>query len=275
MPQLAWRMTQRCTHACRVLLGWLLLILWVLPLAAGGADLSDVYYAKGILAYDTGEYDIAREHFQRVVRLQPKNPHAQFYMGLSYIRTGELGPGMTALQTALQLDPSLSHIHRHLGIAYIQSERYADALDQFSLAANGHPKHAETQFYLGYTHFALKDYQQALPILQRAGELDADFKPKSQYYRAVAFYQLNRDAHARELFQILSEGPDVSIANQAQRYLGAIDQRAAEQRWYQFLGAVSLEYDDNVILEPNETEISKQADGRFVINLTGRLRPIR
>ncbi len=220
-------------------------------------------------------YEVARAHFGRVTISQPTNPHAQFYLGLSHIRTGDLALGTTALQTALQLDPSLTHIHRHLGKAYIQSERYAEALDQFSLAATAHPAHAETQFYLGFTHYALKDYQQALPILHRAGELDTDIRTKTQFYRAVAFYQLKQDAHARELFQMLYEGPDESLADHAQRYLSAIDQRAAEQRLFQLHGTVSLEYDDNVILEPNETEIADQGDGRFVFNLTGRFLPAR
>jgi hypothetical protein len=43
----------------------------------------------------------------------------------------------------------------------------------------------------------------------------------------------------------------------------------------QLQGTLSFEYDDNVILEPNAIEISGQADGRMVINVVGRLLPVR
>src|SRR5262249_54096378 len=47
------------------------------------------------------------------------------------------------------------------------------------------------------------------------------------------------------------------------------------QRLVQVEGTVGFEYDDNVILEPNGIAISRQADGRAVFNVVGRLVPIR
>ena len=46
-------------------------------------------YNLGTLAIQSGQFDRARDYFERLVRKNPKNLKAQFYLGLSYFQLGE------------------------------------------------------------------------------------------------------------------------------------------------------------------------------------------
>jgi len=244
--------------------------------AAQTTPQADVAYAQGIIAYDDRDYLEALEHFRRAVALAPERPHVQLYLGLSLSRIGEYQEAIAVLEKALQLDPGMHRAHHPLGLAYFQEQRYQEALAQFTLAVQGMPNRAATQFYLGYTHYLLQHYQEALPFLQRASELDAALALRAGYYRGVALYALERDPEAVEAFQVaVSTAPDSLTAQSAQRYIEAIDKRAWARQRTQWQGAVSFQYDDNVMLEPNDINLSRQGDGRTVFALLGRFLPVR
>jgi tetratricopeptide (TPR) repeat protein len=240
------------------------------------AETADVAYAKGVLAYSNRDYPQALDALQKAVELAPDNPDVQFYLGLTLTRLGEFDKAVAALQKTLQLDASKQYVHYHLGLAYFLAGRYAEALPQFEAAVQFDPQKAPTYFYLGQSLYQLKRYGEALPPLQRAIELDPSLTPTVQYYRGLALYAAERDAQAQEAFKsVLEQEPDTPLGRQAQRYLDILAQRTRTQRLVQLEGTMSLEYDDNVILEPDAVEISGQADGRVVISVLGRILPVR
>ncbi len=256
-----------------IMLGSLLL---VLPLVASAAEKAELEYAKGIVAYDQHDYLEALDHFRAAVDLQPDNPDAQFYLGLTLSRIGEFESAIVALEKALQLAPAKRYIHHHLGLAYFFAKRYEDALAQFQLAEQFDPQKATTQYYLGYTHYLLKRYDEALAPLQRALRLDPRLALSAHYYRGLALYALERDVPAREAFAaVVAADPTSTAAQNAQRYLDVLQRRARAQRLYQVQGSVSFQHDDNVILEPKDIEISRESDSRMVFSLLGRLIPLR
>ena len=249
----------------------LCLLLPTVVLAAGEADLA---YAKGILAYKERDYLEALDRFRQAVELAPDNPNAQFYLGLSLSRIGEFAQAIAVLQTALRLDASLRYVHYHLGLAYIQEKRYAEAIGQFELAEQFDPEKAATHFYLGYAYYEMKNYRQAPPPLQRAVELDPTLALSVQYYRGLAFYALERDTAAREAFEeVVAIEPENILAQNAQRYLQALAQRALAGRLLHVEASLSVQYDDNVTIADDDI-ISRQSDGSTVYTFVGRLRPI-
>jgi tetratricopeptide (TPR) repeat protein len=112
------------------MLCWCSLYSWH-PALVHAASKAEVEYARGILAYNEGDYTRAREHFRTTVALEPDNPHAQLYLGLSLSRLRAFAEAIAVLQKALQLDPSLAYIHYHLGLAFYESGRYAQAQEAF------------------------------------------------------------------------------------------------------------------------------------------------
>jgi len=238
---------------------------------------AEVEYAHGLLAYDDGDYQAALAHLQTTVRLEPEHPHAHFYLGVTLSRLGATQEAIAAFEQALTLDATLRHVHYHLGLAYFQEARYPAALTQLTLAAAADPGQASTQLYLGYTQHLLGHSQEALPFLQEAMRLDASLTGLAQYAQGVALAALGRDAEARAAFQVTATtAPDATLARNARRYLDLLQIQRREQRAWQIQGDVSLQYDDNVILESNDqvVDFGRRADGRTVVTATARLFPV-
>lgn len=126
---------------------WMVLWVWFCPLALA-TEQAEVAYAKGLVAYEERNYLEALDYFRLILESEPNNPHAHFYLGLSFSRLGEFPEAIMALRKVLQLDPSLRHVHYHLAWSYFQDTRYPEALDQFKLAEQFDPRKAVTQFYL-------------------------------------------------------------------------------------------------------------------------------
>ena len=262
---------------------WLASVVWsacvlgcslcvLLPSLGGAAEQAELEYAKGIVEYGKGNYLEALEHFRTVVNLTPEEANARFYLGLTQIRVGEFDAAIPHLEKALQLDPSLQHVHYHLGLAYFQEQRYAEALAQLQGAAQFDPQNAPVQFYQGYALYQLKRFQEALPSFERTLQLDPALSLSAQYYRGLTLFALESDTQAREAFEAArATDPTSTIGQNAQRYLEALKTRERDRRLWQVEGTVSLQYDDNVILEPNAIEISHQADGATVFNVAGRV----
>jgi len=256
------------------LLGCILFVL--LPSLGGAVEQAEVEYAKGIVEYGKGNYLEALDHFRVAVDLAPEDANAHFYLGLTQSRLGEFAAAIPHFEKALQLDPSLQHIHYPLGLAYFQEERYPEALVQFQGAEQFDPQNAAAQFYQGTTLSQLKRYGEALPHFERALQLDPAIALSAQYYRGLALFELERDTEARTAFEAArGADPESTIGQNAQRYLETLKAREQERRWWQVAGHVSLQYDDNVILEPNDIPISRQSDGRIILGLSGRVFPMR
>lgn len=262
---------------------WGCFLLWggtigLLPTMALAAEQVEVEYAKGVVAYGEQNYIDALSHLRRAVDLAPEYAEARFYLGLTFMRLGEFQYAIDALNIVVQLDDNLRDVHHHLGAAYLQMKRYEEALTQFQLAEQHRAATSETQFYLGYTHYQLKQYEEATPPLQRALELDPSLTESAQYYRGLAFYASDRDELARESFQrVVHTNPEAPLADNAKRYLDALDRRKHERRLFRFQGSIGFEYDDNVVLEPNDSalEFGEQRDGRTVLSISVQLLPIR
>ncbi|ETW95084.1 MAG: hypothetical protein ETSY1_32145 [Candidatus Entotheonella factor] len=248
------------------------------PPVAWGADRTELEYAKGVLAYGDGDYMEALSHLRRAVDLSPQHSEARFYLGLTFFRLGEFQYAIDALQWVVRLDPDMRHVHHHLGAAYLQLRRYDEALAQFQLAETHETDNSDTLFYLGYTYYQLKQYREAPPYFQRALELDPSLAGTAQYYQGLAFYASERDRLARAAFErAVHTDPAAPLAGQAQRYLKAIERRKHQSRLFQLQGNIGLEYDDNVVLEPNDDvlEFGEKRDGRTVFSLGVRLMPVR
>jgi lipoprotein NlpI len=264
--------------ACRsCLLAWMSLCVWS-GTSALAAEQAEIEYAKGLVAYEERNYLEALDHFRLVIDSDPANPHAHFYLGLSFSRLGEFPEAILALNKVLQLDSSLRYVHYHLGMAYFQETRYPEALDQFTLAAQFDPHKATTQLYLGYTYHLLQRHKEALPFLQRAIELDPALRSQAQYYQGIVLYTLERDAEAREAFKaVIIAEPGSTMAGNAQRYMETLASRERETRLWQVEADVSLQYDDNVVLESNGevVDFGRQADGSTVFTFGAQFLPVR
>ncbi len=119
-----------------------------------------------------------------------------------------------------------------------------------------------------------------LPLMARAAEhVQPGITPAERaqviYAEGIVAYNQRDARKARDRFRTalaLAEDPQSIVARGARYYLALLRQ----QRLVQIQAAVKYQYDDNVVLEPNDEAfaIGRKEDGRTVYDITGRLIPV-
>jgi tetratricopeptide (TPR) repeat protein len=212
------------------------------PSLAQEAPHIDQEFARGLAAYAQCNFTKARDHFRNVVAQTPDDAQALFYLGVILGHLHAFDEAVTRLQQTLALspsEPSIPQVHYHLGWIYTQMQ--------------GHEREAQD-------HFA-----------QAQGEFDPRL---THYYQGTILYKLDCIEQAKPFLKaVLQEDPGSYEAHVAQRYYYDIIQRQREQRWWQLQGTLGFQYDDNVVLEPNNNAFAfgRQGDARTVFTAVGRL----
>ncbi|MBI3015463.1 MAG: M48 family metalloprotease [Candidatus Tectomicrobia bacterium] len=79
---------------------------------------------NALLDIEAGRYDLARTQLEKVLKLQPNDPKAHYYMGELYRRSAKDAGGtreaMREYLLALQYDPDYAAPHRELGLLYFK-----------------------------------------------------------------------------------------------------------------------------------------------------------
>ncbi len=172
---------------------------------------------------------------------------------------------------------STSEVAYAKGILSFGKGNYEKALDYFFAAAAIEPDNPHIRFYIGLCLSNMGQFEQAVPELQKALQIQSSLT-YVYYHLGLAFYRLRRYQQAEEAFQaFLTANPDAPEARAARHNLNVISRRESERRILQLQGSISVQYDDNVVLEPNDDilDVTDKEDGRTVFTFLGRLLPVR
>ena len=93
------------------------------------ADDSDT--AAGKAAIKAEKWQVAIDHFTKVVGREPKNADAQNYLGFAYRKLGSLEAAFRHYAVALQLDPAHKAARAYVGEAHIEANQLDKAEQQF------------------------------------------------------------------------------------------------------------------------------------------------
>ena len=78
---------------------------------------------KGIEAQQAGRFQEADELYSRILKEQPKHPHANHNMGLLFVSLGEVEEALAFLKIALDANPNVSQFWLSYIVALIKLER--------------------------------------------------------------------------------------------------------------------------------------------------------
>jgi len=108
----------------------------------------------GVALFSRGQTDEAIFHFQRALRFDPRDPAANFYVGLYEVQRGEDRPGAQHLATALNSlgntpVPWKEMAYTDLGTAYRQMGEYQKARESFQVALGINPGNLAAEIGMG------------------------------------------------------------------------------------------------------------------------------
>jgi tetratricopeptide (TPR) repeat protein len=109
---------------------------------------------------------------QQIAAIDPNSYRlAQIRAGLSELE-GNKAEAIRQLEELLKNDPKTSGIHYALGCLYTEARQYDKALGQFQSEMNLERPYPRTYLQLGHVYVALEKPREALPMFDRALEVD-------------------------------------------------------------------------------------------------------
>src|SRR3990172_2787670 len=82
---------------------------------ANSANDSELYFSKGLLAFDEGRFDEAAIEFEKALQIDSENPNILFQLGKTYNRLKSFDESVEPLEKALKINPQIKGINYESG----------------------------------------------------------------------------------------------------------------------------------------------------------------
>lgn len=225
-------------------------------LPALAAPDTELAFHRGVAAFGEGDFRAARQHFAEVLQAEPDNTSALYYLGLIAIQERDTAAAVAYLERVVALAPDDLQAHVDLGAQLLEAGRDEEALDVFDALLERQPEHALARLYQGIALFRLGAYEDALVSLEGAAARDPELSAESHYYIGLSQAHLgDPGASAAAFSTAASAEPQHPLGRSA----SSLRQEAARagRRW-SAAATVGVEYNDNVRLSPDDTDLTDQ-----------------
>ena len=148
-------------------------------------------FVLGNAYYHRGEYQDAKNIYDRILKLNPDDPIALNNRGVTYGQLERFDESLADCNRSLELRPDDPDTLNNRGIAYGKLGRYNDALTDFNRSLELTPDDPATLYNRGTTYYDLGRYDDALADFNRSLELRPDH-PDTLNNRGITYAKLGR-----------------------------------------------------------------------------------
>ncbi len=138
----------------------------------------DNYYQAYTFALDAEKQtqlaEKTREHFTKVLELNPGNLEAKTKMAMTYLSSGTPMQGILMLREVLKADPKNELAMFNLGMLSIQSGQYDKAIERLTELVEINPGHIQGQLLLGIAYMNSGEKKKARQQFEKVKEMDKD-----------------------------------------------------------------------------------------------------
>lgn len=254
---------------------FLLLIsyLFLLPLQAQAQD-KDVL-DRAIALYQHQNYEEALELLKGLKAQSPQSSTVAYYLGMTYKQMQDFKEARRHLEAAATLEPVTKNAYIELIDILYQINEMDEAKIWIKLADADQVSPAQAAFFKGLV--LLKegsDPDGAIAAFDNAQRLDEALARTAKYYKALACVQSKRTKEAKYIFrEFIATDPNADLSAYAEEYLDAIERAEKVMRPFHYSIGYAVQYDDNVILRPDNSALSEgisdHSDFRQVVSLQG------
>jgi tetratricopeptide (TPR) repeat protein len=213
---------------------------------------------QGLFRHRQGDLAEAMARYVEVLRADPQNPDALYYVAVVACQEGQYRQGIDLARRAIDFGPPQARVHNLLGQALYREGERLEALKNFDRAialdanfADAHGNRANILVDAGFADEALKSFDRALALNPASGP--------DWLNRGALLQELGRHDEALASFdKAITCGPDVAEAHvnrgNALKDLGHLDAAGGVAEPPRFDQAMAA-YDKAIALEPGLDEI--------------------
>ena len=111
--------------------------------------LPDAWFELGVVQAASSNYLAALEHFDRVLRLQPKDVSSRTYKARMLRMLNRTAEAITEYQSLIQAEPARWEAHLELAELFAAKNQAAEAIPEYQAAAQLNPRHPGIRLNLG------------------------------------------------------------------------------------------------------------------------------
>ena len=157
-------------------------------------DLADAWASAGLIEWQSGHNERAEEMLRRAIELNPNHAMALKFYGGVLLGLARIDDSVRCFERAAGLDPLSAMIQVNFGEALAVQGRLEEAVGRYRRAIEIDPLMPIAYVYLsGFTAYVMNDFVTAVPLAQRAVELDPD-NPLYAGVLALLYRDLEDDA---------------------------------------------------------------------------------
>jgi tetratricopeptide (TPR) repeat protein len=158
-------------------------------------DSGSLHVLFGRAYRDADDMPSAIREFQRAVAIDPRTPHAHYFLGLAqlYLKDWKPTPEAEAeLRKEVEIYPRDYLANYMLGFLISGERRYDESNPYLKAAAEINPSAPEPFLYLGLNAYSQDDMKHAEEMLRKAVELTGNDEARSNYQIRRAYVDLGR-----------------------------------------------------------------------------------
>jgi tetratricopeptide (TPR) repeat protein len=229
---------------------------------------------KGIDEYRDESYEEAIVTPNRARDDEPGSSAAAFFLGMAYKQTMDYEKALTNLLDAVNLTPRIKEALIEVVDVAMQLDKLDVANHWVDIAEKENIFPAKAAFLKGLILTEEGKIKEANDAFARAKAIDPKITQAADMRIAMGFMKERDLRQAKKSFEaaILSD-PQSDMAGFARQYLAAVEQRIALEKPLRFTIGVFGQYDDNMVLKPDDqafaTGITNEGSG--VLNTSFRI----
>ncbi len=229
---------------------------------------------KGIDEYKDESYEEAIVTLTKVRVDEPGSSAAAFFLGMAYKQTMDYEKALINLLDAVNLTPRIKEALIEVVDVAMQLNKPDVAKYWIEVAETENILPAKTAFLKGLILTKEGKTKEANESFAKAKAIDPKIAQAADMRIAIGFMKERDLKQAKKSFEaaILSD-PQSDIAGFARQYLAAVEQRIAIEKPLRFTIGVFGQYDDNMVLKPDDqafaTGITNEGSG--VLNTSFRV----
>ncbi len=229
---------------------------------------------KGMDEYRDESYEEAIVTLTKARADEPDSSAAAFFLGMAYKQTMDYEKALKNLLDAVNLTPRIKEALIEVVDVAMQVGKLDVAKQWIEVAEKENILPAKTAFLKGLILTEEGRIREANDAFARAKAIDPKIAQAADMRIAIGFMKERDLRQAKKSFEaaIMSD-PQSDMAGFARQYLAAVEQRIALEKPLRFTIGVFGQYDDNMVLKPDDQpfEAGITNEGSGVLNTSFRV----
>ena len=165
------------------------------PFRSSDVNDADVYYRKGVIAYNNENDEEAMKNFDKALELNPKNHNALYYRGIILFAQDDLAGAGKALDEAIALKEDFANAWYWKGRVELKQQMMDQGVQDLQKATEIDANLTDAWYYLGGVLGDSGSYDEAVQAFDKVTELKPEFAD-AWYFKGLDQYHLEKPTDA-------------------------------------------------------------------------------